>query len=84
MTKTEEKRFKSIFPMIREYFVVYIEENNLSVNSIRKDMGMSGRNVLPKFINGDTFTIQTIEVVMNYFNLSYTDLESWYNERHGI
>ena len=82
MTKTEEKRFQSIFPMIREYFVTYLEETGLSVGSIRRDIGLSGRNILPKLINGDTFSIQTIEVIMDYFNLSYTDLESWYNNRH--
>ena len=82
MINSEEKRFQSIFPMIREYFVVYLESNNLSVGSIRRDMGISGRNVLPKFINGDSFSIQTIEVVIDYFNLSYTDLEYWYNKHH--
>ena len=82
MINSEEKRFQSIFPMIREYFVVYLVSNNLSLGSIRRDMGISGRNVLPKFINVDSFSIQTIEVVMDYFNLSYTDLEYWYNKRH--
>ena len=81
MIYSEEKRFQSIFPMIREYFVVYLESNNLSVGSIRSDMGISGRNVLRKFMNGDSFSIQTIEVIMDYFNLRYTDLESWYNKR---
>ena len=82
MQSLEDKRFKSIFPMLREYFLDYLEVNDVTVNAMMGKMKISGGTVLPTIVHGGTPSIQTIELVMEYFNLSYTDLEDWYEKRH--
>ena len=74
MTNLENK-FQSIFPMIREYLIDYLKVHDISVYAMR------GGAVLPSIVHGGTPTIHTIELLMEFFDLSYTDLESWYNKR---
>ncbi len=83
MINIEEKRYQSIFPMIREYLIDYLKVHDISVYAMKGILGIGGGSVLPSIVHGKTPTIHTIELLMEFFDLSYTDLESWYNERHG-
>lgn len=83
MINTGEKRYQSIFPMIREYLMDYLKANDISVYAMKGILGIGGGSVLPSIVHGKTPTIHTIELLMEFFDLSYTDLESWYNKKHG-
>ena len=56
--------------------------HDISVYAMKRILGIGGGAVLPRIVHGGRPTIHTIELLMEYFNLSYTDLESWYNKRH--
>ena len=76
--KSAYNKQTSLVPMIKAFVLHMMEQENLSQNAFRLKVRLASSNPLRSLLDLDGTSISTVETILNYYNMNYTDLEKWY------
>ena len=76
--KSAYNKQTSLVPMIKAFVLHKMEQENLSQNAFRLKVRLASSNPLRSLLDLDGTSISTVETILNYYNMNYTDLEKWY------
>ena len=76
--KSDYGKQTSLVPMIKAFVLHKMEQENLSQNAFRLKVRLASSNPLRSLLELDGTSISTVETILNYYSMNYTDLEKWY------
>lgn len=81
--KSDNSKQTSIIPMIKAFVLYKMNQENLTQNAFRLKVRLASSNPLRSLLELDGTSIQTVETILNYYYMDYSDLEEWYrNSTH--